>query len=450
MVSRAHGRAPPGAPRADDGAARPSPRWGTAVCTRQALMVQTARLCEPRGTPDGVYLAPDERDPLRASMHVHAHATGFLGVLFVRTGDYAPGVFRFSVQFSTEGGALVLPTVHFPPILLHPLVEPASGRLNMLAYVSQEGVSDAMLDPLDADFLSHVLHFLVACFEPSFLHAMRREWSLNDHAFDLFHLDAEQFASLARQSAHLSTTPSSLFDVQAGSGVPGDVDVARSFHGSLLHGPHPVPAVQFKEMSDGDMAQVRDALLAPVRSARKAHALEDRVDGAEEERARDTDDETESREDEEMGRDEECLTDDEDFDQEPALDAATEEVGDGLVPPTLRLHVDQAEGRRAQPEPKTTVAQHAALRSSAALSEELQEKRKTAFRTLWMQALTEGFGDELDALRSNDVRLQEDKRPSSSASARLPLLINALGFGGAMLTDAEAADDLELALPSRP
>lgn len=53
----------------------------------------------------------------------HPADTGWNGVVFVRTGSYAPGIFRFSIQFTISGNELVMPTVFFPPILLHALVE---------------------------------------------------------------------------------------------------------------------------------------------------------------------------------------------------------------------------------------------------------------------------------------------------------------------------------------
>lgn len=64
---------------------------------------------------------PDAIDPLRTSTST-TH-TGFSGTVFVRQGPYAPGVFRFSVQFTIQKAQLVLPTIFFPPILIHPIVE---------------------------------------------------------------------------------------------------------------------------------------------------------------------------------------------------------------------------------------------------------------------------------------------------------------------------------------
>lgn len=52
----------------------------------------------------------------------HSHA-GWNGVVFVRDGFYASGVFRFSVQFTAEHDSLAMPTVHFPALLLHPQME---------------------------------------------------------------------------------------------------------------------------------------------------------------------------------------------------------------------------------------------------------------------------------------------------------------------------------------
>lgn len=73
------------------------------------------------------------------SVRVFAHCSnaGWNGVVFVRSGAYVSGVFRFSVQYGEACGQLVLPSVFFPPILLHPLVEVRS--LSTLTRSQQQG-----------------------------------------------------------------------------------------------------------------------------------------------------------------------------------------------------------------------------------------------------------------------------------------------------------------------
>lgn len=67
----------------------------------------------------------------------HCSNAGWNGVVFVRSGAYVSGVFRFSVQYGEACGQLVLPSVFFPPILLHPLVEVRS--LSTLTRSQQQG-----------------------------------------------------------------------------------------------------------------------------------------------------------------------------------------------------------------------------------------------------------------------------------------------------------------------
>ena len=82
---------------------------------------RSAHLSRPGSCPDGVYVSPDTNDTLRTHAP-HSH-TGWNGVVFVRSGAYASGVFRFCIQFAMDQDILVTPSVFLPQILLHPLVE---------------------------------------------------------------------------------------------------------------------------------------------------------------------------------------------------------------------------------------------------------------------------------------------------------------------------------------
>jgi len=112
-------------------------------------------------------------------------------------------------------------------------------------------------------------------------------------------------------------------------------------------------------------------------------------------------------------------------------DSDISEADGGPEAPALHLAEEKAGAtpRRARP------AGRVAAMSEAQAGAELDEKQREAFRSLWMQGLTESFGDELDALRQNDERLQNSS--SSRATGRLPLLIDALTAGSEAYTDAE-------------
>lgn len=72
----------------------------------------------------------------------------------------------------------------------------------------------------------------------------------------------------------------------------------------------------------------------------------------------------------------------------------------------------------------------------------IDESTRASFRQLWMQALTDEFGDELDELRKSDPRFSDP----SSASIHLPLLIDSLAFSSEVLGDH--ADQVELVMPN--
>ena len=108
---------------------------------------------------------------------------GWTGVIFVRSGEYAPGVFRFSIQFSISNGHLSLPAVYFPPILLHPIIEPISGRLNLLPYLAMAQKYHRPLDPDDPTFFSSLLAFISECFTPFVLSNLCDQWILNERLY---------------------------------------------------------------------------------------------------------------------------------------------------------------------------------------------------------------------------------------------------------------------------
>ncbi|KOS16465.1 hypothetical protein Malapachy_3585 [Malassezia pachydermatis] len=222
-------------------------RWDAKVIGRQRLQRQLACLQAPHRCPEGVYLRPDAQDAFR-----------FHGVVFVRTGSYAPGVFRFSIQFTMVDEQLALPTVFFPPILMHPIVEPATGRLNLLPYLATTSDKPGAADPDHPHFVQHLLTFLHDCFQPALLAELQQQWVLNDRMFHLFSADPSLFDRLAKQSATLSTSPLALYDTQSGSGVPGDMDVTVA---SSEDQPRLDSVMPFEPLRPSDVARIRDSLV---------------------------------------------------------------------------------------------------------------------------------------------------------------------------------------------
>ena len=160
------------------------------------------------------------------------------------------------------------------------------------------------------------------------------------------------------------------------------------------------------------------------------------------------------------------------FDQEAAdteeNDADFSDLRDALSPPTLRLHTEGNDEEGDVALPKTRVGGRLANLSAQSISQELEEKQHASFRTLWMQALTEEFGNELDQMRQvclflltqNDARLSSESAGASNATARIPLLIDALSFGSEVFSGPRRAepgvdmeddpvDEMSIALPAQ-
>lgn len=125
-----------------------------------------------------------------------------------------------------------------------------------------------------------------------------------------------------------------------------------------------------------------------------------------------------------------------DVEEQEGVDLRESDLSEDEAPvPEIRLGHDApvpAHVRaRTVPEPRNDIKQAEAL---------LDERTRDAFRQLWMQSLTDEFGDELDALRKNDPRFSD----ADSAAAHLPLLIDALSSGSEVL--AGHADQVALVM----
>ncbi|WFC98724.1 hypothetical protein MYAM1_001456 [Malassezia yamatoensis] len=129
-----------------------------------------------------------------------------------------------------------------------------------------------------------------------------------------------------------------------------------------------------------------------------------------------------------------------------------QDLADTLDPPQVRVETGEHDAEQQILEtsiPKDRVDGRIASLAPQAISQELREKRKAAFRALWMQALTEEFGTELDDLRQNDAKLSAGSTNASNATGPLPLLIDSLSFGSEVLAgvDGKAIDEVSIALP---
>lgn len=132
------------------------------------------------------------------------------------------------------------------------------------------------------------------------------------------------------------------------------------------------------------------------------------------------------------------LSFDQEPDNEPDLDlddASTQE--DALHPPTIPLHTQTQDHAQASDGSRTVVGGPLSTLTADEISQTLQDTQREAFRTLFMQALTDEFESELDALRQNDSFLADDTN-TSAATGRMALLIDALSFGSEAMADHHA------------
>lgn len=141
-----------------------------------------------------------------------------------------------------------------------------------------------------------------------------------------------------------------------------------------------------------------------------------------------------------------------DTDSDLAEEAEWGALEGALSPPVLALPEEEEEEEGESKHTPVRVGSRVATLAPEAITDELKAKQHASFRTLWMQALTEEFGDELDNIRQTDPRLSNPATGASAATARLPLLIDALSFGSEVFARPEGADDavdeMQMALPA--
>lgn len=96
-------------------------------------------------------------------------------MLFVHSGPFRGGVFRFDIVFP-KTYPLATPQVFFPPTLLHPLVEPVSGRLAL-------GTLFKTAWNPRKDFVSHILAFVRSVFDQDTLDHLSPSTVVNTEVF---------------------------------------------------------------------------------------------------------------------------------------------------------------------------------------------------------------------------------------------------------------------------
>lgn len=165
------------------------------------ISFQYAQLCLPSNCPSGIYVQLDDDDT-----HL------WHSVIFVQGGSFSGGIFRFDIVFPSTY-PFAIPQVFFPPTLLHPLVNPDTGRLLLSSRFP------TAWRPRQ-DFVSHILQFVKAAFQEDTLESLMEGTVANPEVYRMFRTHRGLSNKLALQSVALSTAPSSLYDVSGGSGYP--------------------------------------------------------------------------------------------------------------------------------------------------------------------------------------------------------------------------------------
>ncbi|PWN50941.1 UBC-like protein, partial [Violaceomyces palustris] len=183
--------------------------------------------------PSGIYVLPDKHDT-----HLWHCVT------FIRKGPYTGGIFRFDIVFPVNFPAAT-PQVYFPPTLLHPLVDPNTGRMLLTSRFTNGW------KPRET-FVTHLLYFVKAAFQDDTIDGLREGLVANLEVYKMYRDNKPLFKKLAHQSVSLSTSPSSLYDISGGSGFPspsiGADKGARNEEAAGIH---------FSKVDEDEMAALR-------------------------------------------------------------------------------------------------------------------------------------------------------------------------------------------------
>lgn len=168
------------------------------------ISLEYASLRLPGHCPLGVWVIPSPDD-------IHH----WCGTLFVHRGYYAGGIYKFTIDFSSnypfDGQT---PQVRFQTDCFHPLIDQANQGLFNLA------IKFPTWKPHET-FICNLLYYLKSCFKRTGLESIiasgDESIAFNKHAFRLYRDQTDVFATLAAQSSTLSSSPTSLYDQPSSS-----------------------------------------------------------------------------------------------------------------------------------------------------------------------------------------------------------------------------------------
>ncbi|MBW0509071.1 hypothetical protein O181_048786 [Austropuccinia psidii MF-1] len=188
--------------------------------SKSEILLEFNSLRLPGHCPLGMWLIPSSND-------IHKWS----GTLFLHRGYYSNGIFKFLVKFS-KGYPYdrKVPKILFLTECFHPLIEQSVKKDQNNKTINQQNPDNIDEDEegfrFDSsqrfkswephqDFIVHLLHYLKSCFKRSGLESIISNYNeaiaFNKHAFRLYRDQTHVFATLAAQSANLSSSPSTLY-----------------------------------------------------------------------------------------------------------------------------------------------------------------------------------------------------------------------------------------------
>lgn len=149
--------------------------------------------------PSGMYVSPS-----------HTSILAWHGIVFVRTGPYRGGIFKFQLDLPEEYPEFP-PSLHFITDVFHPMIEPSTGRIDLDTWYSdwKPGTDyAACILPRIHKALSQKDHFIpkTDSFEP-----------LNHEAGDLLRDDYPAFLEKVKECVEASQTHDDVFENPEGS-----------------------------------------------------------------------------------------------------------------------------------------------------------------------------------------------------------------------------------------
>ncbi|CAO1614274.1 unnamed protein product [Sympodiomycopsis kandeliae] len=203
----------------------------------QDLSLQCASLKSASNAPRGVYLLPDESDPL--VLH---------GVIFPPSkGPYSGGVFKFVIHWPgcVQSKQVSIPNVIFHQGLHHPLIHPSTRVLSLTPRFPNWRPRQ--------DTLTHLLCYIRDCFGWKLIEdlKLREGWWTNAEMGRLLRTSTKMFTNLASQSAQLSNSASTLYAAHSDTTERQHTATEKQSRDDTTSG------IQFVKMSQDEMDSLR-------------------------------------------------------------------------------------------------------------------------------------------------------------------------------------------------